>query len=457
MKNKIKLGMLLCVTSSLFSVWQPIEINVGPTDTTKQGCVLIPRLSHSMGYRAFDSTDNQTSLSGLLFDGATLKFEDVFQFSKMAKNSQVQETTTDTDIAYATSYFGTLADSKININAKQECSSIVAAGSMTLTKDLGGKGICATVGFVAPFEYRIHKMDVNFTDVNIGTDVVAGATNGAIDEFVTRYADVRSFFDEDVIALKGLVFNELQRSFGIGSTKLYVQFDFKEKAHKHFDAFQIAVVLGLPAGAKPDGNTIWPIERGGSGSTQLGAQFNASWVVSGKVKAFVTMDIMKRFKIDTYMRVPKKKVVAAGVAFSASDIIANSNLDAFATRVAIDAYETSRPYFADQRVLTERRLGAILNVKGGIDVDAGPFGFSSWYHFMFKQTDKVTIHKDAPSGTYNTSPATVNTKQRRHSLGWQATYPLGDNANFGIGSEHVVAGRSTPQYHTLFLNFISTF
>ncbi len=463
MKNKLLLGALLSAAPFASAIWQPADIAIPTTKSGKRGILVMPSLESHVGYRAFDADGVKGGLDTLLFTQA-FTIGDVFLASRLAAAGKLQSwnnvTPSDT-----LSYLGTLATAKVNIVAEQQCARLGFNGAFTFKKNLVGNDVLWTMGYAIPVEYYEHKMDLTFSDVQVGIDVDFLGHTGAIDQFVTNYADMYEFFNQDVVELKGLAFNTRQRSLGIGSVKLFSMLDWKGMAHRDIEQFQLAVVLGLPTGTTPDGNVVWPIERSASGAMQLGAHGNVQWKIASHWNPFIKFEVTGRFAKNVYQRVPKKKTFAAGTSLFTDGILANDNFTDVAGAGAasrllnapIDEYDSLIPFFADQRVMTSRRLGIILNFECGNTIKTNAFDVNLAYNLYYTQKDKITVSSDAPAGVYNTDVLTANTKQLRHSFKWEAVYVLRDNTFLSLGSQHVVHGHNTPQYHAGMLSFVSTF
>ena len=62
-----------------------------------------------------------------------------------------------------------------------------------------------------------------------------------------------------------------------------------------------------------------------------------------------------------------------------------------------------------------------------------------------------------PRGTYDYDVPVACTDTFSCSFGWDISYQLPHNVTCSLGSQSVLVGKNTPQYHTLMLSFVSQF
>ena len=87
-----------------------------------------------------------------------------------------------------------------------------------------------------------------------------------------------------------------------------------------------------------------------------------------------------------------------------------------------------------------------ITLNAPITVGSGHFRIKgNGYTVTFSETGSITV------------PAGCRTNQRTHSFGWDVAYPFGDDKSFSIGSQHVIRGKNSPRYHSLFITFKTSF
>ncbi len=454
----IKLSFLgLLSMSSAYAVWQPYMETTSVDVPGKTVSVLAPFGQHHVATQAFDANHNEVELDTMLF-GKELTIGDVYLQSKLAKEAKLQSTAANpTDTL---GWLATLSDAKIDIESVQKCFRFGFNGSLTLPKN-SNDGVKVILGFSLPFEYYEHHLDVDFPDAELGADSGTGSSD--YDVFFANYGTVESFFYRDVIGLKGLVFKEFQRSLGVGATELFGLLDLSNYAHEKIEKMQIGVILGLPTGSEPDSSVVWPIERGSSGAWQLGAISNITWFRNGFFNPFVSCRVLGSFANTISQRVPRKYTFAAGQTMAQTRIIHRSATTTgtsigMALNTAIDRYETDVPFFADTAIPVERTLGAIFDVKFGNSINYyDKLILNTWYYFHQRLGDTIKVASWAPVGVYNIDVVSARTNQRTHSFGWCVAYPFGIDKLFSIGSQHAIAGKNSPRYHSLFIAFQASF
>ncbi|MCF7900039.1 hypothetical protein K9K77_00885 [Candidatus Babeliales bacterium] len=470
-KNILVIGMLLSAAFPLGAVWQPLDSKVIETRDNERGCMVFPTMEYSWAYNAHDNNKNQQGLDKLLF-GQVITLGNLFLPSKLANEGKLKSTAGGAaDNYYQDAYLGTLANTELNIDAEQQQYRFAVNGAWTFNKELEGQHVLWTCGFHLPIEYYEHTMNMTLSKIDIGTSArytgeVTSDSVGGHPEFLQRYADAWDFFSDEVLLARGLLLDQHQRSFGIGSVKLYSMLDWKNFAnYKSIDAVQLAFVLGLPSSTNPDGNTIWQIERGSSNTVQMGAQAHLAFNMGECCNAYFTVSAMGHAASNVKQRVPKKMTGAIAerlnedveIAFFGHGTTGTKLGSALYLSAAIDEYDTVIPFFAQSNILTRRHLGAKINATFGVKADAGPFVFDAWYTLYYKQKDSAKVHPDAPAGTYNIDLTTERTNETRNTFGWSSTYGLQEGATLSIGTQHVFKAQNSPQYHTVFITFGSTF
>lgn len=465
MQIKSCLGVMLStfvLPLSLAAVWQPTDMSpVLPAGNHQRKAVIFPQLEYHMAYNA---TNGEHNLDEMLF-GQTVHIRDISLASRLA-NQQKLATVGDPATAEANDeYLGTMADAEVAFNTKQQVARLGLNGSMRLNENLC-EGPQWSVGFSIPFEYYEHGMDVNITEGSAGTLATSGAGRFGNVQNITLFAvdhgDLDAYWRNDILQLKGLQKTDTRRNIGIGSVRLSSTLHAKKGS---LGNFYVSALVGLPTGSKSNGNIVWPIERGASNSWQIG--FSGAWncKLNDRWSFFSQSSFMKSFSMNVNLRVPKLNTSTQGTSLFAAGILANVRFTGTAgtattdlvLKETISEYDSAMPYFANNAINVKRRLGWIVNSKGGFKYDAGPFDLKFWYDFYFRRKTKVRANNNTPDGTYNYATVTARTEQVRHTLGWMTEYPLGMDSKIGIGSSHVFTGKNTPKYHSMYLNFSSCF
>lgn len=458
MNKKIVL-LSLCIAGifpATAGVWQPYSETTSVDVPGKMISVIAPFVQHHMATQAFDAHHNEVELDAMIF-GKEFTIGDVYLLSKLAKESKLQEAANPQDNS---GWLATLSDAKIDIEAVQKCFRFGFNGSVTLPQH-GNDGLKVILGFSLPFEYYEHSMDLDFPDSELGANSVTTSSLHSV--FLQNYGTVESFFYRDVIGLKGLVFKELQRGLGVGTTQLFALLDLSNYAHEKIEKMQVGVILGVPTGTEPDSSVVWPIERGSSNAVQLGILSNITWAGNRYFNPFFSCRILGNLASTVSQRVPRKYTFAANTSMATAGIINRSATTSGTStgmllNTAIDRYETDVPYFADTAIPVDRTLGARFDVKFGNSINYyDKLILNTWYYFHQRLGDKVKAAQGAPAGVYNFDVVTARTNQRTHSFGWDVAYPFGIDKAFSIGSQHAIRGKNSPRYHSVFVAFETSF
>jgi hypothetical protein len=73
------------------------------------------------------------------------------------------------------------------------------------------------------------------------------------------------------------------------------------------------------------------------------------------------------------------------------------------------------------------------------------------YNYSSKKADEITVKKSS------FDPSSLQFPSIAHRLSWKLSYKFENLMELGIGSQHIIAGKSVPEQHDVFLSFIASF
>lgn len=455
MNKKIKvtlflLGALGC--RETFAGWQPTPRIGVDMDPTKFMYVVAPYFRTDLAYKAFDANKHSIGLDAFVFGKPAVQIKDVFLASKLAG---LDDTTLSTS-----NYLSLLSTATMSMELDQTRNMFSLEWSLNVA--LGDSDVLLTSGVTVPVEYYEQTIDIEYIGASLGTTFAGGPTDPGF--FFTLYPDMDGFFQTEVLSPKGLVLKDFQRSLGIGSVRLFSMLDFSNYWAESVERLQIGFVAHLDAPQTENANIVWPIERG-LGATYVGGFGQVYLNFTSFLQPFIIAEVTGAVAKNMMMRVPQLKTVtaaqvAAVATFGSSNILCSSNLTGTVIDVPFEMYDSTVPFFADQALLVRRRRGALQTVKFGNRFDFASKAFLDvWYEHAHRMADKITRSDKAAGSTatnvYNFNVVTQNTRNSYHILGWQMIYGFQDGvvdgAKITLGTQHVMKGKSAPQYHTAFM------
>ncbi len=256
----------------------------------------------------------------------------------------------------------------------------------------------------------------------------------------------------------------------VGAIRLFNFVDFASVS-QNLDGMRKGINLVLPAGGKPNHDTVWDLVLGNGGAFQVelfaNTLFRTDWAAFNP-----NIRLIGQFSLPftSRRRVPKCKQQDAG-RVSLTPVLARSIElivpQAFQAGFFIDdfaEFDTAVLELADQAMRTRTRFGSRVIVGVGnyfYNVFKLGFRLGLLYEFMYKSEDKVSLKPDkciaGDSGTFNTKLLESRTKQQAHTIAWELAYKFDNLVELTMGSQHPIAGRNIPRNHEIFASLTATF
>ncbi len=459
MKKQIKLSLILLGTigcQEVLGSWQPMPRIGVFMDPTKMVYVRAPYVEFDLAYQGFDINKNQVSLSSLVFGKPVVQLKDVFLASNLAAQPGITN-------ANANEYLSLLSTMTIDMSLEQKACIFDVEASLTFA--LGKSDVLFTMGITAPVEY--YEQDITTKYLSGGglglasAETIAGPTNPGF--FAANDANMDTFFQQNVLAPKGLTMPARQQSLGIGEVRVYAMLDFSNYWPEVVEKLQGGFVAHINPLQRVNPNVVWPIERG-LGATYLGGFAQCSLNVTPFLKPFIVGEVTDDFSHDQLMRVPMQKsvtnaqIVAAGaLTFPAAGVLASANFATYDVLAPFTQFDTTVPFFADTTLLVSRRRGSWGQVMIGNRFEFGDAAeLAIWYEHDHKTNDHIkrstgnNANTATASNVYNFVPLTQNSRASYQVIGWCIQYTLDNDIKFTLGSKHVVKGKNAFQYQTGF-------
>jgi hypothetical protein len=270
--------------------------------------------------------------------------------------------------------------------------------------------------------------------------------------FFKKYGSIESFFNIGVLQPKGLGLPDSSRTVHMSTIRLNVALDFAQYWDDQIQKMQLGFMIGCPTGDAPASESIWDVENGSSNAFRLGAFGAVEWNFLDTFRPFLTVEYTRDCYSNVHLRIPKKKTIAANTTYANSGIIYDSSINTRQILLNFSDYETAINHFADTKTLCNRRRGGVATVRLGMAISTSACDVGCWYDLRHKSKDAVKIDASVSdynvSGLYDIKTVTNATNEMRHSVGWHVKYPIKENLTFATGSQHVLRGANTPQYHT---------
>ena len=454
--------------------------------TDKQFAVPIS-VHYSFANRSFDNCNNKTSLANLIFN-QDFTIKDIYLFSKLSSEGKISNSMVNGSLgpergmvtladegfgAFQDDFFTTLlAPTKVIIDAEQREFVADASFIYRFAPDRWQR-VYGVVGFTIPFKSRLHIMDCSL----VGGALRSLATDDGLDQmlrnFFQQVTGMKDFFASGILAPKGITFERRQRKTGVGDISLFTFVDFAAVS-QHLDGMQTGINLVLPAGGKPNPDTVWDLVLGNGGAFQVElfantlfrtdyAALNPNIRLVGQFSVpFTSRRRVPKCKQQDEGRVPLTPALARSIELIVPQAFQMDPAILFIDDFA--EFDTSVLELADQAVRTRTRFGSRVIVGVGnyfYNVFKLGFRLGLLYEFMYKSKDSVCLKPDkcaaCDPGTFNTKLLELRTKQQAHSIAWELAYKFDNLVELTMGSQHLIAGRNIPRNHEIFASLTAVF
>jgi len=453
-------------------------------DCTDKQFAVPMSVHYSFANRSFDDENNKASLANLIFN-QDFAIRDIYLFSKLSSEGKISNSmangslgpergsvTLDTQPfgAFQDDFFTTLlAPTQVVIDAEQREFIADASFIYRFAPDRWQRAY-GLVGVTIPFKNRLHIIDCKFVGGALRSSAQDSGLDVMLRNFFQEFTGMKDFFESGILAPKGLTFENRQRRTGVGDISLFSLVDFAAVSN-HLDGMQMGINLVLPAGGKPNPDTVWDLVLGNGGAFQV--EFFSNVLFRTDYPAFnPNVRLVGQFSVpfSSRRRVPKCKQQEAervpltpALARSIELIIPQ----AFQTGFFIDdfaEFDTTVLELADQAVRTRTRFGPRVIVGVGnyfYNVFKLGFRLGLLYEFMYKGKDRVCIKTDDRTGCvpgiFNINLLESRTKQQAHVLAWELAYKFDNLVELNMGSQHSIAGRNIPRNHEIFVSLTVAF
>jgi len=445
----------------------------------------VPISAHySLANRSFDDENNKTSLANLIFN-KDFTIKDIYLFSKLSSEGKISNSMANGSLgpergsvtlgnqqfgAFQDDFFTTLlAQTQVVIDAEQR---EFVADTSFIYRFVPGRWQRAygVVGVTIPFKNRLHIMDCKFVGGALRSLAEDPGLDVMLQNFFQEFTGMKDFFASGILEPKGLTFESRQRKTGVGDINLFSFVDFAAVSN-HLDSMQMGVNFVLPAGGKPNPDTVWDLVLGNGGAFQV--ELFSNVLFRTDYPAFnPNIRLVGQFSLPftSRRRVPKCKQQEAGRVSLTPALARSIELivpQAFQTGFFIDdfsEFDTTVLELADQAVRTRTRFGSRVIVGAGnyfYNVFKLGFRLGLLYEFMYKSKDEVSIKTDdctgCTPGTFNTNLLESRTKQQAHVLAWELAYKFDNLVELNMGSQHSIAGKNIPRNHEIFVSLTAAF
>jgi len=463
---------------------QEKECLVSDDDCTDKQFAVPISVHYSFANRSFNNCNDKSSLANLIFN-QDFTIQDIYLFSRLSNNGKISNSMANGSLgpkrgmvtlanegfgAFQDDFFTTLlAPTQVVIDAEQR--EFVADASFIYRFDSDRwQRAYGVVGFTIPFKSRLHVMDCSFVGGALRSSAEDPGLDVMLRDFFQQVTGMKDFFLSGILAPKGITFEGRQRKTGVGDISLFSFIDFAAVSHC-LDGMQMGINFVLPAGGKPNPNTVWDLVLGNGGAFQVelfaNTLFRTDWAPFNP-----NIRLVGQFSVPftSRRRVPKCKQQTGG-RMSLTPVLARSIElivpEAFQTGFFIDDFElfdTTVLELADQAVRTRTRYGPrLIFGLGNYFYNVFKLGFrlGLLYEFMYKSKDSVCLKPDkcaaCDPGTFNTKLLESRTKQQAHSLAWELAYKFDNLVELTMGSQHLIAGRNIPRNHEFFASLTAVF
>ena len=439
---------------------------------------------YSFANRSFDCENNKASLANLIFN-QDFTIKDVYLFSKLSSEGKISSSMVNGSLgperglvtletqpfgAFQDDFFTTLlASTKVVIDAEQREFVTDASFIYRFESDRWQRAY-GVVGVTIPFKNRLHIMDCKFVGGALRSLAQDPGLDVMLRNFFQEFTGMRDFFESGILESKGLTFESRQRRTGVGDINLFSFVDFAAVSN-HLDGMQVGMNLVLPAGGKPNPDTVWDLVLGNGGAFQV--ELFSSVLFRTDYPVFnPNVRLVGQFSLPftSKRRVPKCKQQEAERVSLTPALARSIELivpQAFQTGFFIDdfaKFDTTVLELADQSVRTRTRFGSRVIVGVGnyfYNVFKLGFRLGLLYEFMHKSKDKVSIRTDPCTGclpgTFNTKLLESRTKQQAHVLAWELAYKFDNLVELNMGAQHPIAGMNIPRNHEIFVSLAAMF
>ncbi len=463
---------------------KPEECLVYDDDCTDKQFAVPISVHYSFANRSFDNCNDKSSLANLIFN-QDFTIKDIYLFSKLSSEGKISNSMADGSlgpergmVTLATEGFGAfqddffttlLAPTKVVIDAEQREFVADASFIYRFAPDRWQRAY-GVVGFTIPFKNRLHIMDCSFVGGALRSLAADDGLDQMLRDFFQQVTGMKDFFLSGILAPKGIMFERRQRRTGIGDVSLFTFVDFAAVS-QHLDGMQTGINLVLPAGGKPNPDTVWDLVLGNGGAFQV--ELFANTLFRTDYAALnPNFRLVGQFSLPftSRRRVPKCKQQDAGRVALTPALARSIELivpQAFQTGFFIDdfaEFDTSVLELADQAVRTRTRYGSRVIVGVGnyfYNVFKLGFRLGFLYEFMYKSKDSVCLKPNKGAacdpGTFNTKLLESRTKQQAHSIAWELAYKFDNLVELTMGSQHLIAGRNIPRNHEIFASLTAAF
>lgn len=422
---------------------------------------------------AFDACGNKVSLGASLFGNGT-RIRDIFLLARLSDDDKLHihprgfvPVNPQFGHVRDQQYLALLAPMQIGLTATQSGATL-GFDALYRWRPFDDTRFSCILGVDFPVQIQKRCLDLSFQDGTLfKAGYVSNATNreNVLTQFFKDWTGVEDFFLRGVLGSKGITFVPTQQVIGLGDLSLSANLEFgpfyaeSEVGNcKGIDFGQVGLSIGFPTAKKADAATLWGTEFGNGGGFQftLFGSCNARTgfsFLNPTLNCGVELHTWACRSGTTGIRVPR--TVTATQEMRVADV---PNLDAPVFKEYLtDAFsevDTTVALFADS--VTDARVKVGRRVFVGVgnyfyDMFNTNFRLGVFYNYSSKKADNICVSDKSFVTTSLQFPTSA------HRMSWKLSYKFKNLMELGFGSQHVLAGRSVPELHDVFVSFVASF
>lgn len=335
--------------------------------------------------------------------------------------------------SFGAEFLSDLADTELVFAASH------VARQMNLSYALSFRSNTITLGIEMPFIEKMRHMRVwpNTTEAvrdQLRSEEAAGALQ-VNDKFRRLYGvDVHAFI-EDVMAYKGMRFDQHVHQFSVGDTELFGTINFFPQ---RLERWQIGASLTIPTAKKTDDRFFYPLQLGNGGFVDLKGYASVLGKKSKVGYAHAMASVTYGLPATVTRRMPRYVTYA------------NRSAEIYGSEISGTASQTSEPEttisaFAQQTTQVTLRPGAQVDLRFGSVIQ--PFVSEAvqadiYYHVHIAFADE--LHKGLAAELWYTDDLISDTAASQHQVGVQLSVQPDANFQFRCGLLGTLGGTSAP-------------
>lgn len=444
----------------------------------------------NFNYKTFDCNGCLTPLANSVF-GNDIHVRDIFLLARLAENNNVhidQINPLSVLPTYAvrqpasTDPFGWFADDiavthlakvKVSFGSAEQYEYGANISAMYRFRPFGSCTTALVFGATLPVKGCVHRFDMTLSDGDLFiysfVDNV-GIRQNPLQQFFIDYSGLEDFFVRAVLGSKDLIYEPSQNKIGIGDVALFASADFAG-ALEHVEGLQVGATLVLPTGGKARGDKLWEVVLGNEAYrfdfySNVIFKSSCSWLnptLRAVAEVSLPFSSLRRIAQQRSFGYSSEGVLTgdAMVPISLTDIRNPIPQLAGYWVAPFNERDSTSCIFADEVVCANVRPGT--RFSGGVgnyfnDIFNLGLRLGIFYDFTYKGCDKLKyVQSKCSTNPFDAGCLQTCTNLKAHRLGWILAYKFESMVELNIGSQHVIAGRNTPQSNEFFASLIAVF